>query len=162
MRPRYFFTNFYPWNYLAPSLSYKRGLLLKDCGSHSPYPDPKSPLAKSDFELKAEMGCEHLLWRRQITLLLIKPWSERMPETYGKALPFWPSRYNVWKPGGSGCFRRGLKKRLVCLNSVLHTFIKLVPNGRHTARSLGGIRTITETRRHLVSGATISRAPASW
>lgn len=52
-----------------------------------PYPDPQSPLAKSDFELKAEMGCEHLLWRRQITLLLIKPWSERMPETYGKALP---------------------------------------------------------------------------
>lgn len=64
---------FPPLKYSAPSPSYRRVLLLKVYRSQSPWPDPKSPLAKSDFELKVEMDSEHLLWRPQITPLLIKP-----------------------------------------------------------------------------------------
>ena len=71
--------------------------------------DPKRPWAKADFELKVEMDSEHLLWRPQITPLLIKPWSERMPETHGKVLPLWPSHHNIWKQEDSEHFRRGLK-----------------------------------------------------
>lgn len=70
----------------------------------------KSPLAKSDFSLKVEMGSEHLLWRPQITLPLIKSWSERMPETHGKVLPFWPSHHNIWKQEDWRCFRRVWKR----------------------------------------------------
>lgn len=86
------------WNILhLPTLQKNRVLLLKSYRSQSSHPDPKSPSAKSAFELKAEMDAEHLLWRPQITLMLIKSWSERMPETHGKVLPFWPSHHSIWK-----------------------------------------------------------------
>lgn len=100
---------FPPLKYSAPSPSYRRVLLLKVYRSQSPWPDPKRPWAKSDFELKVEMDSEHLLWRPQITPLLIKAWSERMPETHGKVLPLWPSHHNIWKQEDSEHFRRGLK-----------------------------------------------------
>lgn len=105
-------TSFYPLKYSAPSPRYRR---IECFSSNSTdhralIQAPKSPLAKSDFELKVEMGSEHLLWRPQITLLLIKSWSERMPETHGKVLPFWPSHHNIWKREDWRCFRRAWKR----------------------------------------------------
>ena len=76
------------------------------------------------------MGSEHLLWRPQITLLLIEPWSERMRETHGRPSPLWPSPHNIWKQEDSGHSRRGLEERLVWLSSVAQTFIKPVSNTR--------------------------------
>lgn len=67
-------------------------------------------LAKSAFELKVDMGPEHLLWRPQITLWLIKSWSERMPETHGKVLPLWPPHHNIWKREDWGRLRRAWKR----------------------------------------------------
>lgn len=113
------------------------------------------PARPQVFVLKVETGSEHLLWRPQITPLLIKPWSERMPETHGKVSPLWPSHYNIWKREDTGHFRRGLEEKLACLSLVPHAFIKLIPNARHV-RSQGGIRNITESRSHLVSAARIA------
>lgn len=47
----------------------------------------------------------------------------------------------------------------MCLSSVPHTFIKPIPNARR-AGSQGGIRNITETRRHSVSGARLLQSPS--
>lgn len=84
------FTGFYSLKYSAPPTCYRRALPLRVYRSQL-LSNPKHPLAKSNFDLKGETGSEHLLWRPQITLLLIKPWSERRPETHGQVSPLWPS-----------------------------------------------------------------------